>query len=114
MSEKGPRLKKQRGIVALSLLNKVETGIFKSEDICLIPTHFSHAVQQGALFQSWRPLRFPHVVFALKRVVLFSFFFVVVFSVQFLHPSGPIPFLHLLYNQVEEDVFYLNQNSATL
>lgn len=102
MSEKGPRLKRQRDIVALSLLNKVETGIFKSEDICLVPTYFFHAVQQGALFQSWKPLRFPHVVFF------------VVFSVQFLHPSGPIPFLHLLYEQIEKDVFYLNQNSATL
>ena len=92
MSEKGPRLKKQRGIVALSLLNKVETGIFKSEDICLVPTHFSLAVQQGALFQSWRPLRFPHVVFALKRVVLFSFFLLLFFQCNFYIPADQSPF----------------------
>ena len=76
MSEKGPRLKKLRDIVPLSLLNKVETVIFKSGDICLVPTYFSHAVHPAVLFQSWKPVWFPHPVFALKRMVLFSFFFV--------------------------------------
>lgn len=106
MSEKGPRLKKLRDIVPLSLLNKVETVIFKSGDICLVPTCFSHAVHPAVLFQSWKPVWFPHPVFALKRMVLFSFFFfvftlifiLIFLSVQLLHPRGPIPFLRLLSN----------------